>query len=279
LKTNDKSIHLKKGVVVFLDALGTKTAWTRKNPIEFINSWEKVVDDFKKSASNHNEFAEKMEKNLHHTFLHPKLDVLAFSDTIIISYCNSADKEKYNPLTSIMEVGYFLLQPFFKSIINHNIFLRGVISYVEFYLSESQYSIIGPAVEEVGEWYEQPEWFGVSTTPSATYALELALELSQVKLQDAFKLCFMPCETPLKDNTKLKSYAVLWPLEYSKYIFSLIDNKKFYYKRKLKRTRKMLLESFISNNVINKNVSLKYKNTLQFYDEIERYFNEYYKIK
>ena len=41
----------------------------------------------------------------------------------------------------------------------------------------------------------------------------------------------------------------------------------------------MLLESFINNHIINKNVSLKYENTLQFYDEIEKIFNKYYKIE
>jgi hypothetical protein len=271
-----KSIHLKKGVIVFLDALGTKTAWTRKNPMELINSWGNVVNNFKKSAHSHNEFAEKMKNKLKNTFSSPKVDVVAFSDTIIISYSNSADEEKYSPLTSIMEVGFFLLRPLFESIIKYNIFLRGVISYGEFYLSESQYSIIGPAVEEAAEWYEQPEWFGISTTPSATYAFELAQQKSF--LTDAVNLCFMPYEVPLKDNTKIKSYAVLWPLEYPKYIFKLIENEKFHYKRKLKSTRKMLLESFINNRVINKNVSLKYENTLQFYDEIEKKFNKYYKI-
>ena len=100
------------------------------------------------------------------------LNIRAFSDTIILSLSRSVDKLKENTSYPFdLNIATILIAPLYKAIIKEGIYLRGVISFGEFYISNS--IIIGPAVEEAAEWYEKSEWFGVYTTPSATYGLKL----------------------------------------------------------------------------------------------------------
>ena len=75
---NNHDPILQKGVVVFLDALGTKTAWSRSEPSKYIKAWENVIGSIRKNAKRYDE-ATKDDANF------GKLNIISFSDTIILS--------------------------------------------------------------------------------------------------------------------------------------------------------------------------------------------------
>ena len=250
----NETLICQKGIVVFLDALGTRTIWSRKDPAEYIKSWENVVKAFSKEKESYEKRSENLKKDLDLG----NLNVRAFSDTIILSLSHPADKFKENTSYPFdLNIGIILIAPLYKAIIKEGIYLRGVISFGEFYMTDS--IIIGPAVEEAAEWYEKAEWFGVSTTPSATYGLKLMNEYPN--FSDKF---FISYDVPMKNDQRLNSYAVLWPNEYPSSILKP-QNKR---KKMFQKSRKKLLESFSSRGLIGASSELKYKNTLAFFDYV-----------
>jgi hypothetical protein len=259
-KANQNPIP-QKGVVVFLDAVGTKTVWSRNDPSDYMKSWENVLKAFRKEEKIYRETSDEFRGDDDYDF--PALSVRAFSDTIILSFSHPIDKSEKNTFwqdcLKIETIGIILALPLYKAIIEEGIYLRGAISFGEFYITDSM--IIGPAVEEAAEWYEKPEWFGISTTPSATYGLELLKEHGH--LSNEF---FINYDVPMKNNQQLNSYALLWPEKYpplNKDKEHVNKNKKMFQK-----SRKKLLESFSSRGLIGASSELKYKNTLAFFDYV-----------
>ena len=261
---NNYGSTAQKGVVVFLDALGTKTVWSRNEPSKYIKAWENVIRSIKENAKVYDEET-KDDADF------GDLNIIAFSDTIILSLSHNLNKVKENPdlFRSNLLISAILLYPLYKAIVEEGIYLRGVISYGEFYVKKSM--IIGPAVEEAAEWHEKPEWFGVSTTPSATYGIEFLREkgdLSDAVLNESF----IGYPVPMKNDLPLKSYAVLWP---TKSIFSKIrEEEKTITKELFKDSKIKLLESFSSSGLIGVSSGLKYKNTLDFFDHVAETFSK-----
>ncbi|MHB1546835.1 MAG: hypothetical protein ACYCV8_09295, partial [bacterium] len=152
-----------KGVVVFLDALGTKTAWTSRDPKKFIDSYEKVLKSFYSSKKLYSNMAEELKDDDYYDF--PEIIMRSFSDTIILFLYFPINKrnmqiDRLFELRQIGIIAMILNDPFYEAI-KKGIYLRGVISIGEFYLSDK--IIIGPAVEEAAEWYEKSDWIGIST--------------------------------------------------------------------------------------------------------------------
>ena len=258
---NNRGPIAQKGVVVFLDALGTKTVWSRSEPSEYIKAWESVIGSIRKNAKKY----DKVTKNDAEL---PKLNIIAFSDTIILSLSHNLDKLKEDPSLfhlnlSNLFIGTILGYPLYKAIIEEGIYLRGVISSGEFYVKKSM--IIGPAVEEAAEWYEKPEWFGVSTTPSATYAIEFLRENGGLS-DEYINEFFISYPVPMKNGSTLESYAVLWPKEFPSFEAAMSEDRE----KLFKDSRINLLESFSSSGLIGVSSELKYKNTLDFFDYVAK---------
>ena len=79
----EKDTPLREGVVVYLDALGTKGVWARTNPQTLIDDWQEILEILDKAVK-------KSPKELGDEDLHEQIEynVTAFSDTVIISiYC------------------------------------------------------------------------------------------------------------------------------------------------------------------------------------------------
>jgi hypothetical protein len=140
----------RKGAVVFIDAIGTKTVWTRNDPRKFIKSWERIVKSFYQKAEICNITVDILRDGGYNCDEYPEYEVRAFSDTIILhlsyginEYPEQSIWDTHHPLNS---VGGDLISPLYNAIVKEGIYLRGVISFGEFYASDS--IIIGPAVEE-----------------------------------------------------------------------------------------------------------------------------------
>jgi hypothetical protein len=139
-KINVKGLNIypKKGLVVFLDALGIKGIWQKEDPQDVITRWNRVWDEFK-----------LLEKQL------PSLNVYGFSDTIIITSTLLDDGIFF----TLNLIGKLLIPCFIKSIENR-IFLRGSITYGKFF--ESSKISIGPAVDECALLHNSFDWIGIS---------------------------------------------------------------------------------------------------------------------
>ena len=154
-KANNGVAIPQTGVVVFLDALGTKAVWSRKEPSKFIKSWNNLIESFKVQKEIYDKLFDHESYKNNSKF--GKLNIRSFSDTIILTLSHDIDdSQKIYPLNLFdLNIGLILLQGIYSAIINKGIYLRGVISFGEFYISDQ--IIIGPAVDEASEWYEKPE--------------------------------------------------------------------------------------------------------------------------
>lgn len=216
-----KSRKMKPGVVALLDALGMGSIWAEKRNIhKLVDSWNDVLDSFYKAA---------------HMKTH-KFHFAAFSDTIIIVLIG---KE----LDLVYQMGEILICPFVDAIVKNGVLLRGVISKGDFLFTPTM--ITGPAICEAQQWYTQPEWIGVSTTPTAAFALD-ALEREGKDVRQYF----IPWPVPLKSGRVQKTWVLAWPA------------------RALGKESDLLNQ--FATRVIGPDVFSKYENTRRFFEYVAR---------
>jgi len=139
----------KTGVIILLDALGTKGIWKRMPPENYVKKWLEIK-----------EYLENIQelKNL------VIVEVCRLSDTVIISITPFEDK--YNVL-NLLGFASLISQKLLYSGFEKELLFRGVISYGDYYTDEE--IIIGKAMDEAATYYEQPNWIGISMTPQTAY--------------------------------------------------------------------------------------------------------------
>ena len=139
----------KTGVIILLDVLGTKGIWRRLQPKDYVKKWLEIRN-----------YLENIQKIKNLVIVEDHL----FSDTVIISMtpfednCNALQLLGFASLIS----QYLLYLGFEKELL-----FRGVISYGDYYTDKE--IIIGQAIDEAAEYYEQPNWMGISMTPQTAY--------------------------------------------------------------------------------------------------------------
>lgn len=133
------------GVIVILDALGSKGIWKSSDIKEVLEIWEI--------------FIQKIEETLLRFTKKEKVDfsINAFSDTIILTFKNAEPKK-------LLKIGSRAVRYILSLGVPTRIFLRGTISIGKF--KQSSKMILGPAIDEAAERYEKDDWIGVSATPS-----------------------------------------------------------------------------------------------------------------
>ncbi|HEY7573496.1 MAG TPA: hypothetical protein VH796_19210 [Nitrososphaeraceae archaeon] len=259
---------MKKGVVVFLDALGMKGVWNKEQ--NFIDKWKRVYNSFDKyrimSEIAANSIFRKIMTRVGITDEHeiskitPRFKFSFFSDTIIITA--SSQDNIPPPDLLIPFVAHLLVAPFLTALQN-NIFFRGSISIGNFYeledgadnIFQSRRIALGPAIDEAAEYYTTPNWIGISTTPSASLAIE---QRTDVSLNETY---FVKYDIPTKDGSEHNGWALAWPK---------LDLPGKGFNETTERCRKYLSAKLNAEDVINKPLSIsvytKYRNTLDFYD-------------
>jgi hypothetical protein len=227
---------MKHGIIAFLDALGVKGIWARSKPEDVIKAWSDTLAIFKLAIEKVTDVSPR-----------EKFHILAFSDTIIILL--ETEKDAISSLPLMAEI---LLVPFNTALID-GIFFRGAVSIGEFEFSESM--IIGPAVDEVAEWYTIAEWIGISLCPSASFGVSRLLEQGA----DVSKW-FVKYDIPMKSGVDGKDeWALSWPRLHKD--IALGNGKTL-------SAKAVLLNAFAKNG-INVLAYPKYKNTLCFFDYIK----------
>lgn len=232
-----------EGVVIFLDALGTKGVWARTDPKEYTDSWETLLHELDKHNKNLKTLSEwsNVTSSIH-----------AFSDTIIITIrlLNKDSNTTVFESDRLLFYAARLISPMLLNGIFKGIYLKGVISVGQFF--ESQTSIIGPAVDEAADWYEKIEWIGVSSAPTAHFTLEKLFEVKQ----DISKW-YVKYPVPMKAGiTTEVVWAVNWPALY------------LTYSDKEAMSLKALILNKFASRPISSDAVTKFHNTIKFYDNV-----------
>ncbi len=179
------------GVVTFLDVLGWKGIWQRKqNPI---NDLEQLV----KSIIKKSKLLSRGTKLSDNEIISPETKVMIISDTIVI-FTESTSK---NATNTIDLHGNLCIEAIPLSI-TKGIPLRGATSYGEVIISSSNSIYAGKAIDEAAAWHEMADWIGVFMTPTANFLYESSASETWVQ--------YSP---PLKGSSKLDTYTVNWHKE------------------------------------------------------------------
>jgi hypothetical protein len=193
------SIDSKFGFIALLDALGTRTA-TIDNSKRYLSAVESLKDSIKETT--HITVQDVKEEDLRLSFadLKPRF----FGDSILLSY-EVNNREKFDEYLHRI---VFVLSAFIPLALSHGIPVRGALAIGE-YIEKSDV-VLGPAVYDAANWYEQQDMISVMTTPKAANYIQGILYNSKIDLMrqmEAYGLILY--DIPIK-NGKISSYVVDW---------------------------------------------------------------------
>lgn len=177
-----------KGVVTFLDVLGWKGIWQRKqNPIDDL---EQLV----KSIRKHSESLSRGTQLSADKIVPPETQVMIISDTIVIFTESSAQNA-----TQTIDLHGALCKNAIPQSINKGIPLRGATSYGEVIISSNNSIYAGKAIDEAASWHEAADWIGIFMTPTANFIYDPS--------EEGLWIEYPP---PLKDKKEFKTFSVNW---------------------------------------------------------------------
>lgn len=237
-KKKEEKIILKPGIIVLLDALGTRGIWRKQNSDKISKEWNKFIT----------EFEALVKKRLEKQKLNPIFRT--FSDTIVIMIVTS------EPKTALIELASCLHVPFITSMMI-GMPLRGCITIGDFHHDKKL--IIGPAIDEAAEYYTLPQWIGISASLSTNRKIEEIRKNEPDKIDQNF----YKCTIPLKESVEQNAWALKWAdisdevilEDYMKLIHGKYDN----------TIQGMKEESEKADEL---SAALKWRNTLKFYELI-----------
>lgn len=141
----------KTGVVTFLDVLGWKGVYDRKQ--DAISSLTVLIEGVRKLA----------ERKQRGRTMNP-IEVRSISDTIgIFTHASGTNSE----ISDIIDIHGEICQWLIPESIASEIPVRGAISFGEFQIFDQIF--VGKAIDEAASWHEQSDWIGVHLTPSAEF--------------------------------------------------------------------------------------------------------------
>lgn len=184
LEEIQKKEKMNYGVVVMLDALGTKGIWRDHNLAEVTTTWEvflKMLKTVEKESADEEKYEWKIN---------------AFSDTIIITFTGK-------PIEKLLDIASDSTRTAIGYGMQMGIYLRGAISVGSFIHTENL--ILGPAIDEAAEFYEQDNWIGASATPS-TYSI--LRKLSENKTSNTV-FSFIKYPIPRKQGMEKNGFAII----------------------------------------------------------------------
>jgi len=173
------------GIVVLLDFLGTKGIWKQPQSRQLIKKWIEFIQSFE------NEITSKL-KNF------GKTSFDAFSDTIIITIIPK------NMESALLEISNILSSFIIESMIIQRP-LRGCISLGN--IIKDRFLVLGNAIDEAEEYYELPQWIGVSATPSTYREIEKIVK----KNPKNHGFIFQQVDIPLNSSIEQNAWAINWP--------------------------------------------------------------------
>jgi hypothetical protein len=219
------------GIIIFLDILGIKGIWRRRNPFKVIQKWQYLVRIY-------NNLSKDMLSAYSQSEIE-KREMIIFSDTIIITIPKI-------PTNNVLWGIASMLTSLFVHSSNDRLFIRGGLSSGVYYHSENM--IIGPAIDEVYEYHKQIEWAGISTAPSLTKIIK------QQEKRGKSEHGYCPYDIPTKKGAERDGRALFWPP------FDIVTSEN--------RTIESIIKTELKKN-IEENAKNKLENTLRFIQYIK----------
>ena len=209
----------KKGVVVFLDALGTRNHDIEQTK-KFCYLKKKFIDDAKeiwKLRQGQFFYDTDLKLNL------PDPEIATFQDSIVI--CWSEQEQKSDSLPILLSAGQWLIDAIPLAIGEYDLFFRGSISYGKYIFDSSKenVTVIGPAVTDAYNCHNIADWIGVTQTPTCQEEYISLLNSIAAKdkqpltsVIDKYHFLFVPYNVPLHEKndfntSKLELFSVAWP--------------------------------------------------------------------
>jgi hypothetical protein len=224
---------METGAVTFLDLLGWKGIWTRE--LSYTKPVEKLrgmIESIRTKLPYIIDRNSSFSKEIRG--ISPRIE--SISDTIIVF-----SEGSIKPTLRLHgDICSFLI---YESIVN-GIPLRGATCYGQYYISE-EHMMVGPTIDEAASWHEASDWIGVMLTPSAYF-----------NLHEVFEPWTQYDKPPIKTMTYPYIPCVNWVDEWE-YRFP-IDG------------REKLMGFFTAMGPLDTTISIKYANTLSFYDKVSK---------
>ena len=242
----------KYGSILLIDALGTKSRWNNNEGYEIFKKWERFLDLL-------NEIVEKVNKsNTQKDTECIKIRIHSFSDTIVITIPTTIEKmdngesQHFEIIDNIEAASLVAMNVLELGLLTEFAF-RGCISFGEFF--ENDRTITGQALINAAEYYEKPNWIGISLCPSA-----------HIKMSTVVSKILTTHDIPLKNGIETGGLAVSFgnseinPLKFFREKYP--KHELLYQTITSKNSHEALIKmSFQTNNF---SASLKIRNTLEF---------------
>ena len=195
----------------------------------------------------------KAEKQVEHL----NVGLHSFSDTLLITVPSSAEnmngESKHLEIIDNIELASLIAMSVLEIGLIAGFAFRGCISFGEFF--ENDRTITGEALINAAEYYEKPNWVGVSLSPSA-----------HIKMSNSISETLIPYDIPTKDGIETNGLAVTLgnsktpPLNFLRETYP--EHEAFYKTITAKSSTEALIKmSYETNNL---SASLKIRNTLKF---------------
>lgn len=181
-----RPIESKFGLVSLIDLLGTKGSRKLEEQSEMLEKWHMFIPKFKTMLKLGCPSAEIMP-SFH-----------AFSDTIIITI-----EGKKENIEGLLRSFAFAASAMMYDSIKYRLPIRGCFSVGNF-LKKGSF-VIGEAVDEVAQYYELPQWIGISAAPSARRIIE-KMKRTKIPIVSSYRKCTIP----LKQSVEQDAWAVDW---------------------------------------------------------------------
>ncbi|MFN8237480.1 MAG: hypothetical protein U0T77_04865 [Chitinophagales bacterium] len=201
---------MKPAIVAIVDILGTKGVWSDE---KWRNKYFDCIDAVEKSFINGKINFDKAIKG--DSIL--ELKFIPFSDTLVIAIINNGvdqNRNEYFFYEIISSFSQFMLG-IFQIYSGHDFFIKGAISFGDVEIRDKYF--IGPAIDDVAEYFESQEMFGICLTPKASLAMNYAIDWNRKHFNKEVDKFLIKYNTPLKNNIKTELYQVNWANWYYEY--------------------------------------------------------------
>ena len=236
-KRKVKKLSKKIGVVILIDALGTKGIWKKNDSSQVLKKWTQFNKNIQDSV-----LSLLGENN--------EVSFASFSDTIIITAVSK------NIEQTICDISDHLSVHVIESMLI-DMPIRGCFSIGEFHKEEQL--IIGQAIDEAAGYYTLPQWIGISASPSAHILIEKMFRKDPKKTEELFQ----KFDIPLKKSIEQNAWALNWVDISDQFVF---EYSKIPSDKKFENMRELIYEKLENTSDID--ISLKWRNTMKFYEMV-----------
>ena len=217
-------------------------------------------------------------------YLEPTISAI-FGDTLL--YAWDFDDRLLSKPVALKFLALWLAHILWNGI-ERQILYRGAMSFGEILIDKKSQTVIGPAVADAAEWYEQADWFGVVITPSCGIGIDYfefgkenhignngdvyidALKdvgidtLGISMLEDLYSSAMVRYCVPLKGDKTKEMWAISWPYAACRMSGNTSGNK-------CALDAKLKLLSSLDNlpKLLPKGSEQKISNSLKFFDHCQ----------